>query len=219
MGIEVDLLRNYPKTQRNLSERVESKSEAVREVARKFGKEFFDGDRQYGYGGFRYDPKYWSPVIDDFEQHFGDLSSKTLLDVGCGKGFMIFDLVRLRPGVQASGLDISEYAIENAKSEVKHLLTIGNAKKLPYATKSFDIVISINTVHNLELGECKAALREINRVSKGSAFITVDAYRTPEEKERMLAWNLTAKTILSVDDWKNLFDDVGYGGDYFWFIP
>ncbi len=219
LGQEVDLLKNYPKAKRDLNERVAEKTDQVRAIAREFGQEFFDGDRKHGYGGFNYNPKYWEPVIPDFEAHFGSLEGKHVLDVGCAKGFMLYDMSRLVKDVRISGLDISRYAIENSLAEVKPHLVVGDAKALPYASDSFDLVISINTVHNLELVECKAAIREISRVSKGSAFITVDAYSNDDEKERMMAWNLTAKTILSVVDWKTLFEEVGYEGDFYWFIP
>jgi ubiquinone/menaquinone biosynthesis C-methylase UbiE len=98
-------------------------------------------------------------------------------------------------------------------------LSLGNAKQLSFPDKSFDVVISINTIHNLPLEDCKKSLREIQRVAKRGAFITVDAYRKPEEKKKMDMWNLTAKTYMHVDDWKKLFTEVGYTGDYFWFIP
>jgi ubiquinone/menaquinone biosynthesis C-methylase UbiE len=219
MGIAIDLLRNYPKTARNLDARAAEKTEEVRAVARKFGEEFFDGDRKYGYGGFNYNSKYWSPVIPDFQHHFGPLTGRSVLDVGCAKGFMLYDLVRLVPDVQVAGIDVSEYAIQNSLPEVRPFLQVADAKDLPFETNSFDVVISINTVHNLVLEDCKKALREISRVSKGHSFITVDAYSNKEERERMMAWNLTAKTILSVEDWVSLFEEVGYEGDYFWFIP
>jgi ubiquinone/menaquinone biosynthesis C-methylase UbiE len=219
MGVEVDLLQHYPKTSRNLEARVADKSDEVRAIAREFGEEFFDGDRKFGYGGFRYDQKYWSPVIPDFEAHFGSLSGKSVLDVGCAKGFMLHDLQRLVPGVEVAGIDISTYAIQNSLPEVKQFLQVADATDLPFKDKSFDVVISINTIHNLDLENCKQALREISRVSKGRSFVTVDAYSNDEEQARMLAWNLTAKTILSVEDWIELFDEVGYKGDYFWFIP
>ena len=219
LGQEIDLLRNYPRTKRNLEERASGKTEDVRAIARRFDQEFFDGDRKYGYGGFSYDPRFWQPVVPDFSSHFGGLENKKILDVGCGKGFMLFDLLELVPGIKVAGLDISTYAIENALPEVKPRLTVGNAKSLPYADDEFDVVISINTIHNLEIEECKLALREISRVSRGASFITVDAYRTQEEMERMFAWNLTAKTILSVDEWKEVFHEVGYEGDFFWFLP
>jgi ubiquinone/menaquinone biosynthesis C-methylase UbiE len=102
---------------------------------------------------------------------------------------------------------------------VKELLSVADARALPFKDQSFDVVISINTIHNLDLEDCKQALREISRVSKGNSFITVDAFSNEEERARMMAWNLTAKTILSVEEWIKLFDEVGYEGDYFWFIP
>lgn len=218
-GKEIDLLRNYPKTKRDPSARAEAKTEKDREVARKFGKDFFDGDRKNGYGGFKYDPKFWTPVCPDLIQHFHLSSTSSILDVGCAKGFMLVDLLNAIPSMRVRGIDISEYAILNSHEDVRHLLEVGNAQELPFKDNSFDCVISINTVHNLEKNECANALREIQRVTKNGAFVTVDAYRSPEEKERMLAWNLTARTIMSVDDWVSFFEEAGYEGDYFWFIP
>ena len=219
LGIAIDLLKNYPRTPRNLEARASEKTEEIREVARQFGQEFFDGERKYGYGGFSYNSKYWTPVIPDFENHFGPLMGKSLLDVGCAKGFMLHDLVRLVPDVKVAGIDVSSYAIQNSVPEVRPFLQVADAKLLPFVDNSFDVVISINTIHNLDLEDCKQALREISRVSKGKSFITVDAFSNNEERERMIAWNLTAKTILSVEDWVSLFEEVGYEGDYFWFIP
>jgi SAM-dependent methyltransferase len=219
MGIEIDLLKNYPKTKRNVKERGVEKTEEDRAIARQFGKEFFDGDRKYGYGGFNYHPKFWQPVISTQQGHF-DLSSKScVLDVGCGKGFMIHDMAQLLPGISVIGIDISEYAIENAIEDMKPHVQVANAKELPFEDNSFDVVISINTVHNLVEDECGKALHEIERVSRGKSFITVDAYRNDEEKENMYAWNLTGRTIMHVDQWKKFFEEVGYTGDYYWFIP
>jgi SAM-dependent methyltransferase len=219
MGKEIDLLVNYPKTRRNLEERVASKTEADREVARQFGREFFDGDRNHGYGGFNYFPRFWQPVIPTFQQYWELNRNSSILDVGCAKGFMMHDLAELIPGIAVKGIDISEYAIEYAMEDMKPHVQVANATELPFADKSFDITISINTVHNLEREECAKALQEIERVSRKGSFITVDAYRNAEEKERMYAWNLTAKTIMSVDEWVQFFKEIGYTGDYFWFIP
>lgn len=219
MGRKVDLLRNYPKTTRDPSARVKEKTEADREIARKFDIDFFDGERRHGYGGFYYNEKYWSPVVPDFEAEYGPLSGKRILDVGCAKGFMLFDFKRLIPDVVITGIDISEYAIAQALPEVRDSLSVANAKELPFEDESFDLVISINTVHNLDLKECKCAIKEISRVGKGRSFITVDSYSNDDERERMFAWNLTAKTILSNSDWISLFDEVGYKGDFGWFTP
>lgn len=219
MGIEIDLLVNYPKTKRDLKARAESKTEEDRAIARKFGQDFFDGDRKHGYGGFSYMGRFWQPVIPTFQEYFGLDEKSRVLDVGCAKGFMLYDMTQLIPGITVRGIDVSEYAIQNAKDEVKEFLSIADARSLPFEDNSFDVVISINTIHNLEKEECAKALQEIERVSRGKSFITVDAYRNDEEKEAMFAWNLTAKTIMSVDEWKKFFDEVGYSGDYYWFIP
>ena len=218
LGKEIDLLKNYPKSKRDLNSRIKSKSDAVREVARKFDKDFFDGEREYGYGGFNYHPKFWTEVVKDFQKYWGLNSKSKVLDVGCGKGFMIYDLIKLIPGIDARGIDISEYAIKNCKNEVKENLLVGNAKNLNFDDDEFDLVISINSIHNLDRKDCGKALREIQRVSKKNSFITVDAYRNNEEKKRMDAWNLTAKTIMSVDDWKLFFKENEYKGDFFWYV-
>jgi ubiquinone/menaquinone biosynthesis C-methylase UbiE len=139
--------------------------------------------------------------------------------VGCGKGFMLYDIKLSIPEIKIKGIDISNYAIENSVEEVKKDLLVANACELPFPDNSFDVVISINTIHNLDLENCGKALREIQRVSKKNSFITVDAYRNEEEKKLMYAWNLTAKTIMSVEDWKKFFAKNCYNGDYFWFIP
>ena len=219
MGKEINLLANYPKSKRNLVERVKEKTEEVRAIARRFGKEFFDGDRNQGYGGFTYNAKFWQPVIPDFIKFWGLNSKSSVLDVGCAKGFMLYDLSKLIPGINLRGIDVSEYAINNSVPEIRNLIQVANAKKIPFPDNSFDVVISINTIHNLERAECAEALREITRVSKKYSFITVDAYRNDEEKKKMYAWNLTARTIMSVKDWKSFFKEAGYTGDYYWFIP
>ena len=219
MGKEVDLLVNYPKANRNVKARGLEKTEKDREIARKFGKEFFDGDRSHGYGGFSYNPKFWSPVVPTLKKYFSLSSNTSLLDVGCAKGFMLNDIAKAIEGISLKGIDISEYAVANSIEDMRQNLVVANAKDLPFDNNSFDVVISINTVHNLEKDELAQALQEIERVSKDKSFITVDAYNSEDEKERMYAWNLTAKTIMSVDEWVSFFNDVGYTGDYYWFIP
>lgn len=219
MGIEIDLLANYPKAKRNVKERGAAKSEEDRKIARQFGKEFFDGERRHGYGGFSYAPRFWQPVIPSFKEHFNLNKTSSVLDVGCAKGFMLYDLSEVIPGITTAGIDLSSYAIEHSLEPIKPKLQVACATKLPYEDSSFDLVISINTVHNLERDELAKSLREIERVSKKHSFITVDAYRNDEEKELMEAWNLTAKTMMHVDEWKKFFKEVGYTGDYYWFIP
>ncbi|MDA8928852.1 class I SAM-dependent methyltransferase [Gammaproteobacteria bacterium] len=219
MGIEIDLMANYPKPNRDVSGRAESKSDDDRALARKFGKEFFDGDRSHGYGGFTYNSRFWEPVVPTFKDHWDMQSGNSLLDVGCAKGFMMYDFHRLIPGLIVEGIDISDYAIENGMEEMKPYLKVASADDLPYEDNSFDYTISITTVHNFDTDGVIKALKELERVSRKGSFITVDAYTNNDEKQRMHAWNLTAKTILHVDEWKELFDEAGYSGDYFWFMP
>ena len=219
LGREVDILANYPKAKRDLSARLESKSEESRKIGRKFGFDYFDGDRNHGYGGFSYNPKFWQPVIPTIVENYKIGNSSKVLDIGCAKGFFLYDLKLAFPEVNVTGVDISEYAIENSIPEIKPYLQVGNATKLPFENNYFDFVISINTIHNLNREDCAIALQEIERVTKGNSFITVDAYRNDEEKARMEAWNLTALTMMSVDEWKQFFLEVGYTGDYYWFIP
>ena len=219
MGVEIDLLANYPKPNRDVAARGAAKSEADRAVARRFDKEFFDGDRRTGYGGFTYHPRFWQPVIPTLQSHFDLTAGSSVLDVGCAKGFMMHDLAAVIPGIAVKGVDVSAYAIEHAIESMRPHVSVADARALPFEDKSFDVVISINTIHNLERDDLVKALHEIERVKRRGAFITVDAYRTDEERRRMEAWNLTARTILSVEGWKELFAEAGYTGDYYWFIP
>ncbi len=216
---EVNLLVNYPQPKRQINKRAIAKTTKIRRIARKFAKEYFDGDRTFGYGGYHYHPRFWQKVIPDFQKYYGLTKNSRILDIGCAKGFMLYDFMRLIPGIKVNGIDISEYAIKNALPEAKPFIKEGNATHLPYQDQSFDLIISINTIHNLPLEKLKQALKEIMRVTKKNAFITVDAYRTPTEKTRLEKWNLTAKTMLHKDSWKKLFKQTGYKGDYYWFIP
>ena len=216
---EIDLMKNYPRSKRDIKQRGAEKTKEDRRLAREFGKDFFDGDRKNGYGGFFYNSRFWQPVISTFQEHFGLTKESSVLDVGCAKGFMLHDMAELIPGIIVKGIDISQYAIDNAIEDMKGHVQTGDARELPFEDNSFDVVISVTTVHNFDRKECIQALQEIERVSQGKSFITVDAYRNDEEKVAMNAWNLTAKTILHVEEWKELFKEAGYTGDYYWFMP
>lgn len=215
---EVNLMDLYPRSKRPIDERASLITEEHRRGACEFGRDFFDGDRLFGYGGYRYDPRFWQATVRRFRDYYQLAEDASVLDVGCGKGFMLHDFKELMPRLTVAGLDISSYAIDHAIDTVRPFLRVGNAKELPYGDGSFDLVISINTVHNLRLAECEQALREIQRVSRRLAFVTVDAWRTQEERQRLMKWNLTALTHMHVDEWKELFTRVGYAGDYYWFI-
>ena len=129
------------------------------------------------------------------------------------------DLLQVLPQATVRGLDVSAYAKENAYAGTGSLIDLGSAESLPYADRSFDLVISINSIHNLPPGLCAQALAEMERVSRAHKFVTIDAWRTEEERTRLLDWILTAETYMHCDDWVKLFAEVGYSGDYWWFIP
>lgn len=215
---EINLLDLYPRSKRPIEERGQLITSEHRRVARQFGRGFFDGDRLYGYGGYNYHPRFWQQTVKRFRDYYQLPPDASVLDVGSGKGFMLHDFKELMPGMTVAGIDISAYAIERAMPSVKPFVQVGDAKKLPYTDNSFDLVVSITSIHNLPLEECKQAIREIQRVSRRHAFLTVDAWRNDAERESLLKWNLTALTHMHVDEWKQIFDELGYRGDYYWFI-
>ena len=166
MENEVDLLVNYPRVKRDIKSRGSEKTEQDRLIARQFGKEFFDGKRRNGYGGFNYHPRFWQPVIPSFQNYYNLDKNSSILDIGCAKGFMLHDFKELIPGIKVKGIDISEYAINNCLNSVKNDVQVGDARNLTFDDNTFDLVISVTTIHNLEIEECKKCLKEISRVSK-----------------------------------------------------
>lgn len=201
-------------TKRDYLKRVNEypKSEAAK-LAKKFDFDYWDGDRKTGYGGFRYDGR-WAAVAEKIAAHYQLKAGHTVLDIGCGKGFLLYDLMQTVPGLQVVGLDISQYAIDHAKEEVKPFLKQGNAAKLPFPDHSFDLILSINTLHNLYCYELDTALREIERVGKNNKYIVVESYRNEEEKANLLYWQLTCESFCTPKEWEWWFKHTGYKGDY-----
>jgi ubiquinone/menaquinone biosynthesis C-methylase UbiE len=214
---EVNLLAKLPRGKRNVCARAEAKTPQIVAISREYGELYFDGPRTYGYGGYRYDGR-WIPVAKDMVEHFGLKPGDRILDVGCAKGFLVKDFLKVCPGLEAFGLDISEYALMNCEPEVVGRLHLGNAIKLPFPDNSFNAVISLNTVHNLEKAELITALQEIERLAPGRGFVQVDSYRTPEQKALFEEWVLTAKFHDYPKGWIRLFEQAGYTGDYYWTI-
>jgi SAM-dependent methyltransferase len=214
---EVNLLRRYPKAKRNIEKRTSAQGAQNIEVARQYGREYFDGARDTGYGGYRYDGR-WVAIAEDMVTHWGLKPEDRVLDVGCAKGFLVKDLMKVCPGLEVFGLDISEYALLNCEPEVIGRLHLGNCTRMPFPDNSFSAVVAINVVHNLERDECIRAVREIERLAPGRGYIQVDSYRTPREEEIFLSWVLTAKTHYNPDGWRQLFAEADYTGDYSWTI-
>lgn len=213
---EVNLLHLYPRSKRNIAAR-HAVQEQYREVARQYGREYFDGPREMGYGGYRYDGR-WIPIAETFRDHWGLRAGDRVLDVGCAKGFLVKDLMIVCPGLEVVGLDVSEYALENAEPEARGRLVRGTAAALPFPDASFRAAISINAIHNLERADAVAAVRELQRVAPTGGYIQVDSYRSAEERELFLQWVLTARTHYEPAGWRALFEEAGYTGDYYWTI-
>lgn len=208
---QVNLLRSLPKTGRNIAERAASKDEETVRIAKEFDELYWDGPRKYGYGGYKDDGR-WRSVAREIHQTLCKGYGTKILDVGCGKGFLVNDLVGY--GHDAYGLDISKYALAHCPDEVVGRLHQGTADNLPFRSKSFDLVISINTIHNLPRDRAIEALREIRRVSRRDSFVQVASYRDEQERHNFVNWNLTAETYFDMNGWVALFDEASYTGLY-----
>ena len=191
---------------------VEADKAACAEVAKQWGYDYWDGERRYGYGGMHYDGR-WLPVAEEMAAHYGLKSGGRILDIGCGKGFLLYEFTRVVPGVEVAGLDISQYGIQNAKEEVRPFLDVGNCIQLPFDDGSFDFVYSINTYHNLKNFELYEALAELQRVGRDRSYICVESYRNEREKANLLYWQLTCESFYSPEEWRWFFELAGYDGD------
>lgn len=216
---QVDLLRSLPRSKQNVTARSSAKSPEVVAASRAFGEMYFDGPREYGYGGYRYDGR-WIPVARDMIAHFGLAAGMKVLDVGCAKGFLVADLVRVCPGLEVYGLDISDYALRSAEASVVGRLVRGTCEELPFADGSFDVVISLNTLHNQERAGVVKSLREIVRVARNhqKAFVQVDSYLSDDQRRLFLDWVLTANFHDYPEGWLEVFEEAGYRGDWNWTI-
>ena len=204
----------HKKTNRDYLARVNEfpKAEAAK-LARQFGRDYWDGDRKVGYGGMHYDGR-WRVVAENMVKHYGLKPGDRVLDVGCGKGFLLYEFTQACPGIEVAGLDISEYAIQNAKEEVRPFLRVGHANHLPWPAQTFDLVISITTLHNLQCFDLDQSLREIQRVSRRHKYVVVESYRNEEEKANLLYWQLTCESFYRPEAWEWWFQRTGYTGDW-----
>lgn len=215
IGAEIDFLgRFHNATKRDYVARVVEHDKAeCATVAKQWGFDYWDGERKYGFGGMRYDGR-WLPLAQDMVAHYGLKAGDRVLDIGCGKAFLLYEFTQAQPGITIAGLDISAYGIDNAKEEARPFLRQGNCTDLPWPDASFDLVISINTFHNLQVHELDRALREMQRVSKGKGYICVESYRNESEKANMLYWQLTCESFHRPEGWRWMFEKAGYSGDY-----
>src|SRR5438445_5257486 len=204
----------HTSTRRDYVQRVvEFDKAACAQISKQFGKDYFDGDRQYGYGGYKYDGR-WRPFAEKLIDHYGLKAGDKVLDIGCAKGFLVKDFRQALPGLEAVGLDISEYAIANAMPDVKPFLRVGTAAELPYPDHHFDLVVSVNTLHNLYLPDLFKSLREIERVGRRHKFMVLDSYRSEREKVNLMYWQLTCECFFTPAEWEWIFQQAGYSGDW-----
>jgi len=214
MGKLVEIITKlHKKTERDYVSRMMDDKVHCMDVAKRYDHEYWDGDRRYGYGGYRYDGR-WKSVAQDFINMYGLTNDSSILDVGCGKAFVLYEIKQLLPGCRIVGFDISEHGINDAKEEIRSELFIHDASAIfPFGDKEFDLVISSTTLHNLRIYDLKTALSEIERVGK-QGYVMVEAYRNSEELFNLECWALTCETFMRTDEWIWLYKEFGYTGDY-----
>jgi len=184
------------------------------DLAKKWDFDYWDGDRRINYGGYKYMEGRWEKVAKLMIDHYGLKAGDKILDIGCGKGFLLYDFTKILPGIEIYGIDVSKYAIENSKEEIKDKLFYGNATSLPYEDSYFDFVFSLNTFHNLECNDLYDALKEMERVGKKNKYICVESYRNEVEKMNLLYWQVTCEAFNTPKEWEWWFKQTGYTGDH-----
>jgi ubiquinone/menaquinone biosynthesis C-methylase UbiE len=204
----------HKSTKRDYLARVtEFPKEKAAEMAKKWDHDYWDGSRHTGYGGMSYDGR-WEKVARAMVETYGIQSGSSILDIGCGKGFLLYDFTKVVPGAKVAGLDISQYAIEHSKEEVRDQIVHGHASRLPFDDNQFDLVVSITTLHNLYTYELELALREMERVGKKHKYLCVESYRNEREKVNLMYWQLTCEGFYTPKEWEWWFEKTGYSGDY-----
>lgn len=204
----------HKSTKRDYVGRVISDDKAeCAKIAKEYGYDYWDGDRKYGYGGYRYDGR-WRGVAKKLADYYQLKAGQKVLDVGCGMAHLLFELTQIVPGLNVNGIDISQYALGRAKEEVRNRIFYGQAQDIPFEDSEFDLVISLATLHNLKVFDLKKAIQEIGRVSKGNSYIMVESFRNDKEEVNMIYWQLTCASYYSVDEWEWLYKEWGYTGDY-----
>lgn len=204
----------HKSTKRDYLARVTQRDKAeVAELALKWDYDYWDGGRDTGYGGYKYDGR-WRKVADAMIAAYGIAPGMRILDVGSGKGFILHDFREALPGLEVAGIDVSAYGVSHTMDSVKPFCRVGSAAALPWPDRHFDLVISINTLHNLYNYELWAAFREIERVGRGAKYICVEGYRNEREKVNLMYWQLTCRAFHTPAEWQFVFDQTGYTGDH-----
>ena len=210
---EVDLLRALPKGKRNVTSRASAKTAENIRISKQFGEMYFDGPRELGYGGYRYDGR-WVPIAENMCREYKLNKTSKVLQVGSEKGFLLHDLLKVVPGIGVNGTEPSKYARETTLEDVKPFVVDAPYNNLPFPDTEFDLVLALGPVYTLNLGDAIQCLLEIQRVSRGTSFITLASYTNEEEYWLLKHWTLLGATILRRDEWIEILDYVGYTGDY-----
>lgn len=210
----VDFLEGvHSRTKRDYLARMTAEKASIIEQAKQYDYDYWDGDRAVGYGGYHYDGR-WRSVAQAMVDYYQLTPENNILDIGCGKGFLLYEFTQILPGIQVTGIDISKYAIEHAKEEIKDHVSVANATQLPFETNAFDLVISINTLHNLYCDQLAEALKEMERVGRKNKYLAVETYHNEQEKVNLMCWVLTGECFFAPREWDFFFNLAGYQGDH-----
>lgn len=215
MGRLMDLVTPLHKaTKRDYLARMMDEKVQCMVKAKEYEFDYWDGDRRYGYGGYRYIAGRWKPVAEKLAEIYDLKSGSKVLDVGCGKAHLLYELHQLIPGIEVAGMDTSKHGLAEAPEAIRKNLIRSRAQDIyPYGDEQFDLVISLATLHNLRIFELQTALREIERVGK-QGYIMLESYRNEQELFNLECWALTAEAFFDTAEWIWLYDHFGYTGDY-----
>jgi SAM-dependent methyltransferase len=182
--------------------------------AKEYEQDYWDGDRRYGYGGYNYIPGRWKPVAQALIANYGLKAGSRILDVGCGKGFLLYEMQLIEPGLELVGFDISAHGLASALPDLKATLFRYRAQDAyPFGDAYFDLVISLGCLHNLRIFELKTALAEIERIGK-QGYVMLESYRNEQELFNLQCWALTCESFFDTAEWIWLYRHFGYTGDY-----
>jgi ubiquinone/menaquinone biosynthesis C-methylase UbiE len=212
---ELNFLRaNHNSTKRNYLERMNNSKVDCMIEAKKYGKNYWDGNRKFGYGGYKYIPDRWKKIAKKIIKKFKLNNNSKILDVGCGKGFLLYEIKKIIPSIKIYGFDISKYAIKSAPKIIRDDLFIHKAQqRYPFKNNYFNLTISLGCLHNLNIYDLKKALKEINRVGE-KKYIMVESYQSNAQLFNLQCWALTCNSFFSKNEWKWIFKEFGYEGHY-----